>query len=74
MGLAGKGRKAGGQQNRGAGNNSKLCYTHQRFGDRAYVCKGGECPKRNKPLAERPEKNAKSKSETAAAETDNCDE
>ena len=32
----------------------RLCHNHARFGDRAYVCRGGDCPRRFEPLASRP--------------------
>ena len=34
----------------------RLCQNHARFGDRAYVCRGGDCPRRFEPLMPRPSK------------------
>ena len=35
-------------------DQGRLCHNHFKFGDRAYVCRGGDCPMRFEPLAVRP--------------------
>ena len=41
-------------QQRQQQGQGRLCNNHFRFGDRAYLCRGGNCPMQYEPLALRP--------------------
>ncbi len=75
---AGKNRRRDSNNNRPRDNTQsqskqpKRCRPHQLYGLQAWNCHKGDCPDRNKPLAERP-KNTKKKGESAGVDSATSD-